>query len=65
MTRQLSEREQRIFTINEDVVQALSVAVYSLQQGRDEQGLRAVETSLASARELTSELLDAGEDPDR
>ena len=56
----MKTRERQAIEINDNIVQGLSVAKYSLEQGRDEQSRLAIEDSLKKARELITELL--GED---
>lgn len=56
----MKTRERQAIEINDNIVQGLSVAKYSLEQGRDDQSRRAIEDSLKKARELITELL--GED---
>lgn len=53
----MKTRERQAVEINDNIVQGLTVAKYSLDQGRDEQSRRAIEDSLQRARELITELL--------
>lgn len=52
LTREL---ERRALEINDNVVQGLVLAKYALDSGREEEGARAVEDTLARARDLMSE----------
>ncbi|MEA2390103.1 MAG: hypothetical protein QOK31_212 [Solirubrobacteraceae bacterium] len=54
LTREL---ERRALEINDNVVQGLVLAKYALASGRAEEGARAVDDTLARARELMSEQL--------
>jgi len=50
-------RERQALEINDNIVQGLSVAKYSLDQGKDEQSREAVEETLRKARAIITELL--------
>jgi flagellin-specific chaperone FliS len=55
-------RARQALELNDDIVQGLSVAKYALDQGRNEEGKRAVEETLKKAQRIIGELL--GEDDD-
>jgi hypothetical protein len=50
-------RERQALEINDNIVQGLSVAKYSLDQGQDDKSRAAVEDTLKKARALITELL--------
>ena len=57
-------RERQAFEINENLVQGLSVAKYSFEQGQEDRGRRAVNESLMRARKMTTDLLGEPGAPD-
>ncbi len=54
-------RRRQALEINDNVVQGLTVAKYALDAGNHEEARRAIEQTLVSARQIITELLDAGE----
>jgi hypothetical protein len=60
LMEEVRTRERQALEINDNIVQGLSVAKYSLEQGKDDQSRKAIEDSLKKARGLITELL--GED---
>ena len=54
---EVKARERQAFEINDNLVQGLSVAKYSLEMGQDDRGRRAVNESLSEARKMTTDLL--------
>ena len=54
---EVKERERQAFEINDNLVQGLSVAKYSLEMGQEDRGRRAVNESLRKARVMTTDLL--------
>jgi hypothetical protein len=50
-------RARQALELNDDIVQGLVVAKYALEQGRQDEGQRAVEETLKKARLIISDLL--------
>ena len=55
-------RRRQALEINDNVVQGLTVAKYALDAGNQEDARRAIESTLAAARHIITELLDEGPD---
>lgn len=61
--RLFEERERHALEINDNVVQGLSVAKYSLAAGQTETAARVVDETLARARRIITDQLGDGEEP--
>ncbi len=61
---EVKARERQAFEINDNLVQGLSVAKYSLEMGQEDRGRRAVNESLSNARKMTTDLLGEPGAPD-
>jgi hypothetical protein len=58
----LRARERQALEINDGIVQGLAVAKYALENGQDESGRRAIQSTLVKAQDLITDLLgDAGD----
>lgn len=51
-------RERQAAEINDSIVQGLAIAKYALDEGRDEQSRKAIESTLTQAKALISDLLE-------
>ena len=58
------QRRRQALEINDNVVQGLTVAKYALDAGNHDEARRAIEHTLVSARQIMTELLEAGEEND-
>ena len=64
LIQEVRARERQAFEINDNLVQGLSVAKYSLEMGQEDRGRRAVNESLREARKMTTDLLGESGAPD-
>ena len=58
------ELRRQALELNDNVMQGLTVAKYALDVGNYEHARRAIEHTLVSARQIITELLEAGDEND-